>query len=36
MSSVHTGYVIAIHGGRANLLSMGGSVTAVMPQELYD
>ena len=32
----HTGLPIAIHNGRVNLLSMNGSVTAAMPQGLYN
>ena len=30
-----SGYPIAIHGGRINLLSYAGAVTAVQPKELY-
>ena len=29
------GYAVTIHGGRMNLLSFGGSVTAAQPRELY-
>ena len=36
MSDSWHGYPIAIHGGRLNLLNMGGSVVTVQPRDLYD
>ena len=35
MENAWYGYPVTIHGGRMNLLSFAGSVTAVQPRELY-
>ena len=35
MSNSWYGYPVAIHGGRMNLLSFAGAVSAVQPRELY-